>query len=187
MGSRWLDSVGLAEPEEFWRIIDSHMRMCARWCGAMFTRRTTASAATCACSRHPPPARNFCRRAIAMRWTRVRRHIELSNCTPMAVSRLSGPLGRIVAIAANRGWLGYIFDATFPVQPRRLLALALTCIALCGHGARRRRAACAVGIARQAQHRLHSGLHSRAASQRLSAVRRRCSTRTAAPNRFSWK
>jgi 3',5'-cyclic-AMP phosphodiesterase len=24
MGSRWLDSVGLAEPEEFWRVIDAH-------------------------------------------------------------------------------------------------------------------------------------------------------------------
>ena len=24
MGSRWLDSVGLADPEEFWRIIDAH-------------------------------------------------------------------------------------------------------------------------------------------------------------------
>jgi Icc protein len=24
MGSRWLDTVGLAEPEAFWRVIDSH-------------------------------------------------------------------------------------------------------------------------------------------------------------------
>ena len=59
MGSRWLDGIGLANADEFWRIVDAH-RTCARSSGATFIRPTRAPAAGCACSRPPRPARSFC-------------------------------------------------------------------------------------------------------------------------------
>ncbi len=64
------------------------MRMFERWFGATFTKLSTASAAMCACLRRHPPARSFCRKAIATRWTRLRRPTAASNCTQMDVSTL---------------------------------------------------------------------------------------------------
>ena len=86
MGSRWLDGVGLADAR---RILERHrprMRMFARLRGAMFTRHSTARAAMCGCLRLRPPGRNFCRKAIVMRSTRVRRPTGPSNCMTMGVS-----------------------------------------------------------------------------------------------------
>ncbi len=62
----------------------SSMRMptSAPWCGGTCIRRTTGSAAVCACSRRRRPARNSCRRATATPSIRARRPIVDSSCTP---------------------------------------------------------------------------------------------------------
>jgi 3',5'-cyclic-AMP phosphodiesterase len=60
MGSRWLDTVGLANSDEFWRIIDAHAHVRAVVWGHVH-QAYDGNAVPCGCSRLRRPARNSCR------------------------------------------------------------------------------------------------------------------------------
>ena len=84
MGSRWLDTVGLANTEEFWRVIDSHAHVRAMVWGHVHQEydgrrgdvRLFATPSTGA--QFLPEERSLCSRFAPARIPAV------SNCTPMA-------------------------------------------------------------------------------------------------------
>ncbi len=150
MRSRWLDTVGLADPDAFWRIIDSHAHvravvwgMCTRvYDGQRGNVRLFATPSTgaqflplsdrYAVDSRPPAYRSFDLHADDE---------STRRCTGSSPCRC----GRW-RHASRRP------DPT-PMQRTRL-GLILCGLIVCLAGARRRRPAFAVGAARQAQHRL---------------------------------
>ncbi len=68
MGSRWIDSVGLQNADEFFAITDRHPRLRAIIWGHVH--------------QNPRPARSSCRTPISLRSTRVRPDTGGSACTP---------------------------------------------------------------------------------------------------------
>jgi 3',5'-cyclic-AMP phosphodiesterase len=82
MGSRWLDSVGLADAQDFWSV-RRQSRQCAFVCNALHRRAISAQERSLRGGLGSAGLPKF---RVARRWT----------------YRLSGALGRIGAIAANR-------------------------------------------------------------------------------------
>ena len=104
MGSRWLDTVGLAEPEAFWRIIDSHAHVRAVvwghvhqvYDGRRGDVRLFATPSTGA--QFLPEERSLCGRLAAARVPHFRPARRWTH-------RHRGPLGRVARHAADRGAL----------------------------------------------------------------------------------
>jgi Icc protein len=85
MGSRWLDGVGLANPDDFWRIIDAHPHVRAVTWGHVhqeLRRRARQRALVC----HP-----FDRRAVLAEERAIRRRLSAAGVPPFALH----PDGRI--------------------------------------------------------------------------------------------
>ncbi len=80
IGSRWMDRIGIYNPERLFAVLDRPIRRCAACSGATFTRRSTASAATLrllaspsTCVQFAPGSEDFSvdRPAPGYRWLRL--------------------------------------------------------------------------------------------------------------------
>ena len=162
--------------------------------GGMCTRSSTRSAAMFACSRPLRPERNSCRRATATQSTRGRRRTGSSSLHPDGrIDTEVRWVDRNRRCASRWPRPSTALDPCTRARAGRPRLLA-ACAGRCAAGARRavrsqrrRRAALALGAARQAQHRVPARFHSCAASERLSARAGGAWTPTATPSRCSWK
>ena len=164
MGSRWLDTVGLAEPEAFWRVIDSHAHVRAVVWGHVH-QAVDGQRGGVGLFATPSTGAQFLPRASATRSIRGRPRTGTSTW-----QRTDASKPRSTGSTRCRCTSPWRADA----PPSRLSPLSdsVRAVAL-RHGARGRRAAFTLGIAWQTQYGVSARLHSRAAPRRLPAGTRR--------------
>ena len=108
MGSRWLDGIGLANADEFWRIIDAHAARARRAFGDMSIRPTMVSVTRYvlrdALHRRaiPAPQRPLCSRLAAARLSSIRIARRWPYFHRSALDRFSGGDPRCRALDAVR-------------------------------------------------------------------------------------
>ena len=176
MDSRWLDTIGLANAEEFWRIIDSHAHVRAVAWGHVHqayegTRggvRLFATPSTCAqflpksdryaIDRRPPAYRSFQLHPDG-------EHRERSSLGGSAPAASSGRL----SLARHTLSLVRRTPSRWRLSAPALCWAALLCSALCVCARADTPLHSLVGAARQAQHRLSARLDPCAAAERLPA------------------